>query len=254
VRDDTVTIAYFGGAAFKITTAGGKRILIDPYITENRLCHKGLEYFYDADLILVSHGAFDHMGDAIEIMRESKAVLICGEDVARYSIQMDIPKERVRTTVYGDQKEFEGIRIKTVDARHKSTVLSESGEILYYGVPMGFVINTENDIRIYHTGDTSLFGDLRLIGMLHRPNILLVGVSNVIEGYPIEMNPREAALATLWVAPDIVVPMHYPHGSEDPVKFRDNVKIFAPNVEATIIEPNSQITYSRFQLKVHASG
>lgn len=254
MRDDTVTIAYFGGAAFKITTVGGKRILIDPYIAENRLCHRSLGYFLDADLILVSHGAFDHMGDAMEIMRESKAVLICGEDVARYSIQMDIPKERVITTVYGDQREFEGIRIKTVDARHKSTVISESGEILYYGVPMGFVINTENDIRIYHTGDTSLFGDLRLIGMLHRPNILLIGVSNVSEGHPIEMNPREASLATLWVSPDIVVPMHYPHGSDDPATFRENVRVVAPHVEVVIIEPNSEITYRRFQLKVDASG
>ncbi|MCK4785281.1 MAG: metal-dependent hydrolase [Desulfobacteraceae bacterium] len=254
MTDNEVTVAYFGGAAFKITTPGGKRILIDPYIAENQLCHKSLEYFYDADLILVSHGAFDHMGDAIEIMRESKAILICGGDVAKHSLQMDIPRERVRTAIYGGQEEFEGIRIKIVYARHQSTVLSGSGDILYYGVPMGFVINTENDIRIYHTGDTSLFGDLRLVGMLYSPNILLIGISNVGEGYPTEMDPREAALATLWVAPDVVVPMHYPPGSDDPAKFREAVKIVAPNVESIIIEPNSQITYGRFRLKTNGSA
>lgn len=248
MRDDIVTIAYFGAAAFKITTSKEKKILIDPYITRNPLCHKNLEYFYDADLILVSHGAFDHLGDAIEIMRESKAILICGADVAKYSLQMGIPKERARVTVYGAQREFEGIRIKTVDARHISRVDSEIGT--YYGMPMGFVISTENDIRIYHTGDTSLFGDLRLIGMLYRPNILLTCIGSVAEGYPFEMSPSEAALATLWVAPDVVVPMHYSPGSDEPLKFREAVKVVAPNVEPIIIEPNSQITYSKYQLKV----
>ncbi len=252
MRDDIVTIAYYGAAAFKIITGKGKRILIDPYIVQNPLCHKNLEYFYDADLIVVSHGAFDHLGDAIEIMKESKAVLVCGRDVANYSLQMGIPKERVRRTVYGDEKEFEGIRTKAVDARHTSRVDSEIET--YYGVPMGFVISTENDIRIYHAGDTSLFGDLRLIGMLYRPNILLIGISSVGEGYAAEMNPREAALATLWVAPDAVVPMHYPPGSDAPLKFREAVKIVAPNTEPIIIEPNSQITYSKYQLKVDRSA
>lgn len=248
MRDDMVTIAYFGAAAFKITTAAGKRILIDPYITQNQLCHKNLEYFYDVDLILVSHGGFDHFGDTIQIMRESKAILICGGDVAKYALKTGIPRERVRTTIYGDQKEFASIRIKAVDARHVSKM--DSGMETYYGLPMGFVISTENDIRIYHMGDTSLFGDLRLIGMLHRPNILLIGISRIGQGYPINMNPSEAALATLWVAPDVVLPMHYPPGSDEPLKFYEAVKIIAPNVEPIIIEPNKQIVYHRHQIRV----
>ena len=116
---------------------------------------------------------------------------------------------------------------------------------------MGFVISTENNIRIYHTGDTSLFGDLKLIGMLYRPNILLIGISGVAEGFAAEMTPSEAALATLWVAPDVVMPMHYPPGSAEPLEFREAVRIVAPNVEPIIIEPNSQVTYVRYQLKVN---
>jgi len=248
MRDNTVTIAYFGAAAFKITTVKGKRILIDPYITPNPLCNKNLEYFYDADLILVSHGAFDHLGDTIEIMRESKAILICGPEVAKYSMKMGIPKERVRITIYGAQEEFEGIRTKAVDARHISIL--DTGTETYYGMPMGFVISTENDIRIYHAGDTALFSDLRLTGMLYKPNVFLVGISCVAEGYPVEMNPSVAALATLWVAANAVVPMHYPPGSDEPLKFREALKVVAPNVEPIILEPNSQITYRKYQLKV----
>ncbi|MFC2002201.1 metal-dependent hydrolase [Chloroflexota bacterium] len=247
MRDDIVTIAYFGAAAFKITTARGKKILIDPYITRNPLCHKDLEYFYDADLILVSHGAADHLGDTIEILKESSAILVCGPDVAKYSLQMGIPKERVKMTIYGDQKEFEGIRVKAVDARHVSRIDSEMGT--FYGVPLGLVISTENDIRIYHVGDTSLFSDLKLIGMLYRPNILMIGISSAAEGLPTEMTPSEAALATLWVAPDVVIPTHYPAGSDAPSKFLEAVRVVAPNVEPVMLKPNSQITYSKYQLK-----
>ncbi len=242
----SVTIAYFGAAAFKITTARGKKILIDPFLTKNPLCHTRIEDFYDADLILVSHGASDHLGDTVQIMKESKAVLVCGMDVAEYCFKMGIPRERVKLTIYGDEKNFDGVRIKTVDARHTSRVVS--GTERYYGMPYGYVITTEDRIRLYHTGDTSLFGDLRLIGMLYKPNILLICISSVAEGVPFEMNPNEAALATQWVAPDIAVPMHYPPGSEDPQKFCEAVRTVAPSVEPVLIEPNSQFTYSRYRL------
>lgn len=88
-------------------------------------------------MILVSHGAFDHLGDTVEIMKSSQAILVCGGDVANYCLKMGIPKKRIKTTIYGDQKEFDGILIKAVDAKHSSKVLSEEGTVLYYGVPMG---------------------------------------------------------------------------------------------------------------------
>jgi len=248
MREDTVTIAYFGTSAFEIITASGKRILLDPYIKQNSLCQQNIDYFYDVDLVLVTHGAFDHLGDTIEIMKESKAVLVCGHDVVRYALKKGIPQERVIPTIYGDERKITGIRIKTVEAKHISRIDSETET--YYGVPLGFVVAAENDIRIYHAGDTSLFSDLRLIGMLHKPNIMLVGVANVSEGRPIEMNPTEAALAAQWVAPDVVIPMHYPPGSEEPSKFLEAVKIIAPNVKPVLMKPNSQITYRKYQLKV----
>ncbi|MBI2830986.1 MAG: metal-dependent hydrolase [Chloroflexi bacterium] len=242
----STTIAYFGGAAFKITTAKGKKILIDPYLTENPLCKTPLEDFFDIDLLLVSHGAFDHLGDTVEIMKRSKAVLVCGMDVREHVQQAGIAKDRVKVTVYGDEKNFEGIKTKTVDARHISSVAIENGRLS--GVPHGFVITTEDGTRLYHTGDTSLFGDLRMIGMLYRPNVLMLCISTVSEGLAFEMTPQEAALATQWVAPDIAVPMHFPPGSDAPRKFSEAVKIVAPNVEPVVIEPNSQIRYKRWEL------
>ena len=198
-------------------------------------------------MILVTHGAWDHLGDTVEIMKESKAVLIRGAEVAGYCQQIGIPGERVRTTLYGDHKEFDGIHIKTVDARHVSRVQTETET--YYGVPMGFVVTMENDVRIYHTGDTSLFGDLKLIGMLYRPHILMIEIASVSEGLASGMSITEAAMATLWVGPDAVIPMHYPPGSAAPSKFCEALQVIAPNVELVIIEPNSQITYSKYQTK-----
>jgi L-ascorbate metabolism protein UlaG (beta-lactamase superfamily) len=248
MREDTVTLAYFGTSAFEITTSGGKRILLDPYIRQNPLCQQNIEYFYDTDLILVTHGAFDHLGDTLEIMKKGKAILVSGPDVARYAVRNGISKGRIIATIYGDQRELMGIKIKSVEAKHMSRLDSDTET--YYGVPLGFVVSAENDIRIYHAGDTSLFSDLRLIGMLYKPNIMLVGVANVSEGYPIEMNPTEAALATLWVTPDIVIPMHYPADSEEPLKFLEAVKIIAPNVEPVLLKPNNQITYRKHRLVV----
>jgi L-ascorbate metabolism protein UlaG (beta-lactamase superfamily) len=196
----------------------------------------------------VTHGAFDHLGDAMEIMEKGEAVLVCGPDVARFALKKGIPQERVVPTIYGDEREVLGIRIKTVEAKHISRLDAETET--YYGVPLGFIIATENDIRIYHAGDTSLFSDLRLFGMLYKPNIMLVGVANVSEGRSIEMNPREAAFATLWVAPDVVIPMHYPPGSEEPSKFLEAVKIIAPSVKPVLLKPNDQMTYYKYKLDV----
>ncbi len=246
--DNTVTIAYFGASAFQITTPMDRKILVDPYLAQNPLCQKTLDYFYNTDLILVTHGAWDHLGNTVEIMKESKAVLVCGAEVARYCQQLGIPGERVRTTLYGDQKDFDGIRIKTVDARHVSRIQTETET--YYGMPMGFVLTIENDIRIYHTGDTSIFGDLKLIGMLYRPHILMIEIGSVSEGHASGMSINEAAMATLWVSPDVVIPMHYPPGSDAPSKFCEALKVIAPNVKPVIIESNSQITYSKYQIKV----
>ena len=248
MKKDTVTLTYLGTSAFEITTVRGTRILIDPYISQNPLCQRKIEDFYDIDLLLVTHGAFDHFGDTMEIMKKSKASLVCGPDIARYALKIGIPKERVILTIYGDEREISGIRIKTVEAKHASRLAGETET--YYGVPLGFIITVENDIRIYHAGDTSLFSDLRLFGMLYRPNIMLVGVANVSKGLPIEMNPREAAFAALWVAPDVVIPMHYPPGSKEPSKFLEAVKIIAPNVKPVLLKPNAQITYHKYKLDV----
>ncbi len=241
--EGNVTVAYFGAAAFELTTSTGKRILVDPCIRENHLCKKEIEYFYGADLILVSHGAWDHMGDTLEIMKNGSAVLVCGQDVYAALVKEGIPKERIKHTLYGDYKEVGGIGVKAVYAQHVSK--AASGKETFYGIPMGYVITTEDRVRLFHTGDTALFSDLKLIGMLHRPNIFMVGISCVREGHGSEMNPGEAALAALWVAPDIVIPMHYPPESDEPAQFCDIVKSIAPNVQPIAVKPNSQIVYHR---------
>ncbi|MFC2042070.1 metal-dependent hydrolase [Chloroflexota bacterium] len=248
MKDDTVKIAYYGVSAFRITTAAGKKILIDPYITGNPLCQKEPDYFSDVDLVLVSHGAFDHLGDAVTILKASGAVLMAGGyDVCRYAMEKGVPEERMVKTIYGDKKEIEGIQIRSVYARHGSKLDGEQGS--YYGMPMGFVIRTENNIRIYHGGDTSLFGDMQIISRLYRPNIFLVGVGSVSEGYAFEMEPREAALAAQWIAPEIAIPMHYPPGADNPQAFRDALEIIAPEVEAVLLEPNTEITYHKYRIE-----
>ncbi|MFH1650602.1 MAG: metal-dependent hydrolase [Chloroflexota bacterium] len=242
----SVTIAYYGAAAFRLVTASGRKILIDPCLTENPQCQEKLESFYDAELIIVSHGAADHLGDTVALLENSRAKLVCGADVGKYVHDQGIPWERIGVTLYGDEREYDGIQIKTVFAQHISRI--ETKDRNYYGIPLAYVITTEDGIRIFHPGDTALFGDLQLIGRLHHPHIFMVGIGSFAEGLPTEMNASEAAMAALWVAPDVVIPMHYAPGAAAPQRFLEAVRIIAPRVQPVMLEPNREFVYRKFQV------
>jgi L-ascorbate metabolism protein UlaG (beta-lactamase superfamily) len=211
-------IRFFGVAAYEIITHKGQHILIDPFLDENPgspIKSTGLER---VDLILVSHAAFDHLGDTEAIAWRTGAPVICGGEVKAYLTARGIPSEQVQATTWGIAVEVAGIKVQPVECHHWSQIRMPDGTYAS-GVPMGFVVYAGPGVRFYHYGDTAIFSDLRLIAELYQPTIGCVGITQPVEilervigpGRILtgEMSPREGALAVQWLGLEIALPCHY---------------------------------------------
>lgn len=221
-----LSIRFFGVGAFELINEKDQHILIDPFLDENPGCPVASADLQRVDLILVSHAAWDHLGDTEKIARRTGAPIICGGEVKAYLTARGVPGDQIRPVVWGLLTEVSGIRVQPVESHHWSQIQLPNGTYAS-GVPMGFVIHLSDDVRFYHWGDTALFSDLKLIGELYRPTIGCVGVANPLEimhkfegpGHLItgEMSPKEAALAAQWLGLETVLPCHYIHPDNDDV-------------------------------------
>ena len=207
-------LTWYGQAAFRLVTPSGKVILIDPWIT-NPLNPNGKQDLADlkkVDLILISHGHADHVGDAVEIAKRTKAKLVTSFDQAQaYTRYLGFPSEQVGVdsagNVGGTLVFFDGeVKITLVNAIHGSTLSAkEKGGDMPYpaGNPIGFVIAVRNGPTIYHTGDTDEFTDMQLL----RPMKVTLMLACI--GDHFTMGPERAADAVSLVQPEKVAPMHY---------------------------------------------
>ncbi len=205
---------YLNFSGFEITTRDGYRIVIDPFLSGSE--EHGvppspvpLESLDHTDLVLVSHGAFDHLGQAVEIVKRSGALLACGPDVRLHALSNGVPPERIAYLLSGCTLQTDRVVVKALDVRHIS--LFKSGDDWLSGQPLSFMIKLPGGPTIYHSGDTSLFGDLKLFGELHRPDVALLCVGGVrSHGFEvIPLPPDEAALALEWLGARLAIPMHY---------------------------------------------
>lgn len=240
----TTDLKYLGVSAFEITSETGIRVLIDPFITGNPMCPVTLDSVKEADMVLVTHGARDHMGDAVTIAREKKALLVCGPEVRAHALKNGVKEDKVTAVLWGDHIELLGISIQAVECRHIS-FLDANGTYLT-GIPLSYIITPEEGTRIYNVGDTAIFSDMRLIAELYNPNIFLVpvgGEPGTTGGYT-HLCPREAALATQWVQPEFAIPVHYALDSKDPVEYQEFVRILAPTVNTVLVKPGETVIYN----------
>jgi L-ascorbate metabolism protein UlaG (beta-lactamase superfamily) len=210
-------ITWYGNAAFKITTPAGHVLLVDPWITNNRNENgkADLAALDKVDLILISHAHFDHVGNAVAIARRTGARLVSTYDLGSALVAYagypakDVSVES-QGTFGGELSFFDGeVRITLVPAVHTSGLEVPRGDntppaVEYGGNPSGFLITVRGGPTIYHTGDTDVFGDMKLIPLHHHVDVMLACI-----GDHFTMGPEGAALAVELVQPDVVIPMHF---------------------------------------------
>ena len=244
----TTKLRFFGISAFEITNTRGTKVLIDPYLDANSASPIKTDDLEKVDLILVTHAAYDHLGDAGKIAKKFKAPVICGADVRVHLIKEGVTPEKLVTTIWGVTAEVAGIRVRSVESRHWSS-MAEADGAYYSGPPMGFIVYTDPGVRIYHSGDSALFSDLRLLGQLHRPNIGLINVSlGPLRDSPYltgEMTPYEAALAAQWLGLDYVIPIHFGTVDTHVEAFLELINNMSsePHLKAVLLKPGEVFTY-----------
>jgi L-ascorbate metabolism protein UlaG (beta-lactamase superfamily) len=196
---DTLQITYLGHSAFRLRTPGGKEVLFDPWFTGNPSFAEAARP-KSADLILVSHGHSDHITDAAAMAKQTGATVVGIWEITAWLGSKGV--KNLEPMNKGGTVHVKGLRITMTDARHSSSY--EENGIVYLGEAAGFIVTLENGQTIYFAGDTSLFGDMKLIGELYKPDIAFLPI-----GDRFTMGPDTAAMAATWLGVKQVVPMHY---------------------------------------------
>jgi L-ascorbate metabolism protein UlaG (beta-lactamase superfamily) len=214
---DKVKVQWLGQAAFKFTSVAGKVIVIDPWLITNPKTppeFKKLEALGKVDLVLVTHGHFDHVVDAPALAKLNNAPLWAPAGLAQ-SIGMlgMLPvAQSNRINRSGTITPLgPNIKVTLVHAEHSSELVwknpaTDKEELHVGGEPGGFIIEFENGFKIWHMGDTGVFGDMKLIAEMYKPDLVLMPIG----GGQFVMNPVDAAFATReFIKPKAVIPMHY---------------------------------------------
>lgn len=199
------TITWYGHACVRIDTAGGKTVLLDPWFG-NPLSPMAADAVERCDLLLVTHGHSDHMGDALALASRLRPVWPSIHEMSLW-LARRLPGGGDATLGMnkGGTVEVAGLRVTMTGADHSAGDWNAGGETtLYLGEPAGFVVELEDGYRIYHAGDTQAFGDMALIRELHRPDLAILPI-----GGHFTMDPAGAALAVELLGVKDVMPIHY---------------------------------------------
>jgi L-ascorbate metabolism protein UlaG (beta-lactamase superfamily) len=200
IRKMSIKLTWFGHAAFLIESPGGKKVLVDPWL-DNPRAPGGAKDLVSADLILVTHGHSDHVGNTLEIAKRTGAKVIAIHELAGYFQSERLPN--VTGMNKGGTLESDGIRVTMVDAKHSSD-FEVAGKAVSGGEPAGYIVEFENGYTVYHAGDTAVFGDMQLIRRLYGPRAVILPIGGLYT-----MGPREAALACEFLNPRHIIGMHY---------------------------------------------
>lgn len=191
-------VKWLGHAACQITTAGGRVILIDPWITGNPCCPIKKDDIGKIDAILVTHDHFDHLGtDIPELVRATGAVVIAQPELASALQKAGVGAENIINGIgmnIGGQVEAAGVKVIMTQAFHSGTA----------GNAVGYIVVLEDGKTVYHAGDTGIFASMELLGKIYHIDLALLPIGSVFV-----MDPLQAAYSLTLLKPDKVIPIHY---------------------------------------------
>lgn len=192
-------VSFHGHAIIKIETQG-KTILFDPFINGNDLTDLVVDEV-KPDVIILTHGHNDHVGDTVELAKKHDALVIANADLATVLSWQGV--ERIHSMNIGGAYEFEFGKVKMTPALHGSGYTTVDNQLMYCGQPAGILFTAEGK-TIYHAGDTALYSDMKLIGERHPIDVAFVPI-----GDNFTMGPEDAALAIQFLQAKLAVPIHY---------------------------------------------
>ncbi len=199
-KKESITITWLGHSAFHIITGKGTSILIDPWL-KNPKAPAGAERIDRVDIILVSHGHSDHLGNTEEIARRTGATVVAIYEIVQYLTRRGVGN--CQAVNKGGGTAIRDVRVTMVDAKHSSDI--DVGETVFAGgEAAGYMLECENGPTIYHAGDTAVFSDMVILAKIYKPAIALLPIGGLFT-----MDPREAAFACNLLKPRHIIGMHY---------------------------------------------
>lgn len=194
-------LTWLGHSTF-LLEAQGKRLLIEAWTKSNPACPDELKDPGALDVIVLTHGHNDHIQDAVELAKSTGAQVVCMVELGDYLETKGV--DNVVAMNKGGSTDVAGFRLHMTDAKHSSSFTESDGTTVYTGEPAGFVIELETGFKLYHAGDTCVFGDMALIKKLLAPDVALLPIGDFYT-----MGPRSAAEAVRLLGVKKVVPMHF---------------------------------------------
>jgi L-ascorbate metabolism protein UlaG (beta-lactamase superfamily) len=196
-------LTWLGHAAFRIDTPGGKRVYLDPFLSGNPRCPEEELEPERCDLIALSHGHDDHLGDTVAIAQKFECPVIAQVELRGWLSMNGLSMDPTQAVNKGGTVDIAGVKLTLTHANHSSSVFAD-GVFTYAGESCGFVFELEDGFKIYYAGDTNVFGDLSLIGRIYAPDVAILPI-----GDHYTMGPREAAVAIELLGVIRCVPCHY---------------------------------------------
>jgi L-ascorbate metabolism protein UlaG (beta-lactamase superfamily) len=194
-------LTWLGHAAFRIQTKEGVVVYVDPWLG-NPLCPEGEKEPRKCDVLICTHGHFDHIADVVRIARQHNPVVVGIYELCEWVKKKGA--KQIAAMNKGGTQTVAGIKITMVDAVHSCGIQEDDGTIVYGGEACGYVLELPGGVKLYHAGDTAVFGDMQIVRELYEPEIAILPI-----GDHFTMDPRQAAYACNLLKPKFVIPMHY---------------------------------------------